>query len=144
MRAPLLSDGARILAAADVYHALTEPRLHRPAWSLQSAAAELHREARAGQLDARAVDAVLLAAGHRAKTGRRAWPARLTGREVEVLRLVARGLTNREVGESLSLAESTVHHHILHIYGKIGVSTRAGATLFAMQHDLLDSVLAGK
>jgi DNA-binding NarL/FixJ family response regulator len=57
---------------------------------------------------------------------------------------VARGLTNREVCESLSLAESTVHHHILHIYGKIDVSTRAGATLYAMQHDLLDSVLAGK
>jgi DNA-binding NarL/FixJ family response regulator len=54
---------------------------------------------------------------------------------------VARGLTNRDIGERLSVAESTVHNHVIHIYDKTGVSTRAGATLFAMQHDLLDSLL---
>jgi DNA-binding NarL/FixJ family response regulator len=56
---------------------------------------------------------------------------------VEVLRLLARGLSNRGMAGRLSLSESTVHHHIQHIYDKIGVASRAAATLFAMQHDLL-------
>ena len=97
---------------------------------------------RAGRLDAKAADAVLMAAGHRATARRRAWPAGLSEREVVVLRLVSRGLTNRDIGEQLSLSESTVHHHVLHIYGKISVSTRAAATLFALQHDMLDAVFS--
>ena len=131
LRAPLLPDRARILAAADVYHALVEARPHRAAFTPKRAAAELNNEARAGRLDAKAADAVLTAAGHRATARRRAWPAGLSEREVDVLRLVARGHTNRNIGERLSLSENTVHHHVLHIYGKIGVSTRAAATLFA-------------
>jgi HD-GYP domain-containing protein (c-di-GMP phosphodiesterase class II) len=142
LRAPLLPDRARILAAADVYHALVEPRPHRAAFTPKRAAAELNNEARAGRLDAKAADAVLMAAGHRATARRRAWPAGLSEREVDVLRLVARGLTNRDIGERLSLSENTVHHHVLHIYGKIGVSTRAAATLFALQHDMLDAVFS--
>ncbi len=138
LRAPLLPDRARILATADVYHALIESRPHRAALSPERAASELHAEVRAGRLEAKAVDAVLLASGHRTRARRRGWPARLSDRQVEVLRLVARGLTNRDIGERLSLSESTVHHHVLHIYGKIGVSTRAAATLFALQHDMLD------
>jgi len=55
-----------------------------------------------------------------------------------VLRLVARGLSNREMARQLFISEGTVHHHVQHIYHKVGVSTRAAATLFAMQHDLLD------
>jgi HD-GYP domain-containing protein (c-di-GMP phosphodiesterase class II) len=129
---------ARVLAAADVYQALTEPRPHRPARAAGEAADELRCEVRAGRLDAEAANAVLAAAGHRVRSKRRAWPAGLSDREVEVLRLVARGLSNREMAHRLELSERTVHHHIQHVYHKLGVSTRAAATLFAMQHDLLE------
>ena len=142
LRGPLLSDSARILGAADVYHALTEPRVHRPAHSPADAGAKLQVEVQAGRLDDRAAEAVLVAAGHRSAARRRTWPSGLTAREVEVLRLLARGLTNRGIGQTLCLTESTVHNHVLHVYDKIGASTRAGATLFAMQHDLLDGFLA--
>jgi HD-GYP domain-containing protein (c-di-GMP phosphodiesterase class II) len=142
LRGPLLSDSARILGAADVYHALTEPRVHRPAHSPADAGAKLQVEVQAGRLDDRAAEAVLVAAGHRSAARRRTWPSGLTTREVEVLRLLARGLTNRGIAQTLCLTESTVHNHVLHVYDKIGASTRAGATLFAMQLDLLDGLLA--
>jgi HD-GYP domain-containing protein (c-di-GMP phosphodiesterase class II) len=128
---------ARILAAADVYHALTEPRPYRPACAPEAAAAEVGREAQAGRLDREAVSAVLSVAGHRVRVSRREWPAGLSEREVEVLRLLARGLSNRQMAPILSISEKTVSHHIQHIYDKIDVSTRAAATLFAMRHDLL-------
>jgi len=127
----------RILAAADVYQALREPRPHRPAQSAEAASAELRRQAQAGLLDEDAVRAALTTAGHRPPATRRMRVAGLTEREIEVLRLIARGKSNRQVAERLSLSERTVHHHVEHIYLKIGVSTRAAATLFAMRHQLL-------
>lgn len=133
-----LSPQARLLAAADVYHAMMERRPHRPARAPEQAAEQLRVEARAHRLDADAVSAVLAAAGHMTRVTRRVWPADLSDREVEVLRLVARGYSNREMAQRLIIAEKTVGHHIQHIYSKIGVSTRAAATLFTLQHDLLD------
>ncbi|MGZ3582763.1 MAG: HD domain-containing phosphohydrolase [Ktedonobacterales bacterium] len=141
--AALLSLPARVLAAADVYHALTEQRPQRPASIPEAAADHLQGEARAGRLDADAVKAVLTVAGHRVTTARREWPAGLSDREVEVLRLVVRGLANRAIARRLIIAEKTVGHHIQHIYNKIGVSTRA-ATLFAMQHELLADLQASR
>jgi HD-GYP domain-containing protein (c-di-GMP phosphodiesterase class II) len=135
--ASLLPPAGRILAAADVYHAMLEPRPHRPAQPAAAAATELQRQVRAGLLDADAVRAVLTAAGHRVSATRQDRVAGLSEREVEVLRLIARGQSNRRVAERLSVAERTVHHHVEHIYQKIGVSTRAAATLFAVQHHLL-------
>ena len=135
--ATMLPLTARILAAADAYHAMTEPRSHRPALTPEAAAEEARREVRAGRLDGEAVSAVLAVAGHRVRPASREWAAGLSEREVEVLRLVARGHSNRQTAQSLVIAEKTVGHHIQHIYAKIGVSTRAAATLFAMQHDLL-------
>ena len=128
---------ARILAAADVYHAMTEPRPHRPALSPDEAADELRQDAKAGKLDAAAVDAVLSAAGHQVQQPRHSTPGGLSKREIEVLRLIARGLSNPEIGAQLVISKKTVGHHVQHIYNKIDVSTRAGATLFAMQHNLL-------
>jgi DNA-binding NarL/FixJ family response regulator len=113
-----------------------EPRPHRPALPAETAAAALRDEARAGRLDGDAVECVLAAAGHRARR-RREWPAGLTPREIEVLRLLTRGLTNREIAAELVISPRTAGHHVQHVYGKIGVSTRAAAALFAMQHDLL-------
>lgn len=131
-----LSPLARILAAADVYHAMTEPRPHRPALAAERAAEELRAEVRAGRLDGEAVNAVLRAAGHRVR-GRREFPAGLTPREVEVLTLVARGRSNKEIAERLYVTPKTVASHVEHIYAKIDVSSRAAATLFATQHGLL-------
>lgn len=132
-----ISRAARLLGAADVYRALIEERPHRAAFEPESAARELRAEARAGRLDGDAVEAVLVAAGHRSRALRE-WPAGLTAREVEVLGLIARGCSNREVARRLHVAEKTVGNHIEHIYMKIGSSTRAEASLFAMQHGLLD------
>ncbi len=128
---------ARLIAAADVYQALTEPRPHRAALDAGAAAREIRAQTVRGLLDPEAVDAVLAAAGHRVATRRRTWPAGLSAREVEVLRLVARGQSDRQMAAALSLSPRTVHHHVQHIYDKVGVATRAGATLFAMQHGLL-------
>ena len=110
---------------------------YRPALSSQQAAEELGREARTGRLDGDAVSAVLAEAGHRVPRTRRQRPAGLSEREIEVLRLLARGLSNRDMAESLFLSQDTIKHHIQHVYDKIGLSTRAGATLFAMEHALL-------
>ena len=133
----VLSPAARTLAAADAYHAMTEPRPHRLALSPEEAAEELRREVRAGRLDGDAVHAVLAEAGHRVPRARRERPAGLSEREVEVLRLLARGRSNRDMAEQLYLSPDTVKHHIQHIYDKIGIATRAGATLFAMENGLL-------
>ena len=131
-----LSPEARILAAADAYQAMSEPRPHRPARSPDDAARELREDVRRGRLDTDAVDAVLGAAGHRVPR-RREGPAGLTRREVEVLVLLARGLSNKAIAEQLVVSPKTVGAHIEHIYRKIDCSTRAAASLFAMQHGLL-------
>jgi HD-GYP domain-containing protein (c-di-GMP phosphodiesterase class II) len=131
-----ISRPARVLGAADAYQAMREPRPHRPQLPPDEAASELRTEAKAGRLDAEAVEAVLGAAGHRVSR-RRGGPAGLTAREVEVLRLLARGFPNKEIAERLVISPKTVASHIEHIYAKIDASTRATASLFAMQHGLL-------
>lgn len=127
---------ARLLAAADVYQALTQHRPHRPALSPSAAAEAVLTQVAAGQLDADCVRAVLAAAGQRVPGRRISRPAGLSDREVEVLRLVARGHSNAEIARELVVAPRTAEHHVQHIYGKIGVSTRAAAALYAMQHGL--------
>ncbi|MFD5258704.1 HD domain-containing phosphohydrolase [Streptomyces bobili] len=129
------SPSARILAAADVFAALTEPRAHRDALSLDEAVGHLTREADSGALDPVACDLVLRAAGSR--QSRLRCPAGLTAREVEVLRLAARGLTNQQIGAELSISSRTVGHHLGHIYDKTGRRTRAGVAVFAMEQQLL-------
>ena len=133
---PAISRPARILGAADAYQAMREPRPYRPPRSGDEAAAELRSDVKAGRLDAEAVEAVLGAAGHRVSR-RREGPAGLTRREVEVLRLLARGLSNKQIAERLVISPKTVANHVEHIYAKIDASTRAAASLFAMQHGLL-------
>ena len=135
--AAALRRAARLLAVADAYQAMTQPRPHRPARAPDEAAAEIGAEVAAGRLDRAAAGAVLHAAGQRGALPRRPWPAGLSEREVEVLRLLCRGLSKRQVAEALVVAPATVDHHVRHIYGKIGVSTRAGAAVFALEHGLL-------
>jgi HD-GYP domain-containing protein (c-di-GMP phosphodiesterase class II) len=133
-----LSVGARLLAAGDAYDAMTHDRPHRPALAADDARAELGATVRAGTLEKRAVDAVLEAAGAAPLRVRQGHPAGLTEREVEVLRLIAHGKTNKEIAEALVITEKTAGHHVEHIYAKAGVSTRVGAALFAMRHDLIE------
>ena len=128
---------ARLLAACDVYEALTRDRPHRRALTEAAAVDHLHAEARSGRLDADAVAAVLAAAGVAAARPRPGYPAGLTGREVEVLRLLARGLTLKQVGAELGISAKTAGHHAEHIYTKLGVRSRAAAALFAAEHDLV-------
>jgi HD-GYP domain-containing protein (c-di-GMP phosphodiesterase class II) len=127
---------ARLLAAADVYQALSEARPHRQALAPGVAATHLRDEARDGRLDGDAAEAVLTAAGHRPKR-RRSAPGDLTEREVEVLRLIAQGHTSARTAQELGIQTKTVSTHIEHIYAKIGASNRSVATLFAMQHGLV-------
>jgi HD-GYP domain-containing protein (c-di-GMP phosphodiesterase class II) len=128
---------ARLLAVADVYHALGEGRPHRDGLEAVGAAQVLHAEVRAGRLDGEAVNAVLAAAGHRVRR-QPTLPCGLTRREAEILVLVARGLPNKEVAAALSISTRTVSSHLEHIYAKIGVSTRGAAAMFAMRHHLVD------
>jgi len=131
-----ISGPARILAAADVYQSMIEPRPHRPARTPEHSAAELRGEVRAGRLDGDAVEAVLAAAGHDG-VRRRDYPAGLTSREVDVLRLLARGLSSRQISEQLVISPKTARNHIEHIYTKIGATSRVTASLFAVQNGLL-------
>jgi DNA-binding CsgD family transcriptional regulator len=127
---------ARVLAAADVYQAMLEPRPYRAALPAADAARELKAEVTAGRLDGDAVAALLTVAGH-AVARRREYPAGLTSREVDVLRLLARGNSSRQIAEQLVISPKTARNHIEHIYTKIGATNRASASLFAMQSGLL-------
>ena len=129
---------ARVLGAADVYQAMLESRPHRPARNTQDAAVELRAEVRAGRIDGDAAEAVLVAAGHRA-SARRERPAGLTAREVDVLRLVARGLSSKEIAAELVISPKTARNHIEHIYVKTGATSRVEASLFAIRHGLLEA-----
>ena len=133
--AAALTRPARVLAAADAYHAMTEPRPHRRALPPGQAAETLSQEARTGRLDGDAVAAVLEASGQRVPRIER--PAGLTEREAEVVGLLARGLQTKQVARALGISVKTADRHVQNAYGKIGVSTRAAATLFAMQHGLV-------
>jgi response regulator RpfG family c-di-GMP phosphodiesterase len=134
---PLQSPAARVLAAANVYCSSTQIRAHRPALAPEQAAEALGGAVRAGTLDGDAVQAVLAVAGLRRRSARKEMVAGLSEREVEVLRLLARGFTMNQTASELTISYKTVDRHIQNIYAKIGVSTRAGATLFAMENNLL-------
>jgi HD-GYP domain-containing protein (c-di-GMP phosphodiesterase class II) len=131
-----IGTAGRLLAAADSYHALTQARPHRPPRPPADAAAELRAQVAAGKMDGAAVDAVLRAAGHRIRR-RREWPAGLTAREVEIVRLLALGLTAKAIAGQLVISPKTASNHIEHIYAKTGVSNRAQLSLFAMRHALM-------
>jgi HD-GYP domain-containing protein (c-di-GMP phosphodiesterase class II) len=131
-----ISMHARLLGAADAYQAMREPRPHRPAHSADEAARLLRMEVRSGRLAGDAVEAVLEAAGHRGRR-RPEGPAGLTAREIEVLRLLARGFSTKQVAERLAMSPKTAGNHIEHIYAKIGATNRVTASLFAVQRGLL-------
>ncbi len=129
---------ARLLAAADDYQTLAEDRPGRAALTGSEREAALRKEATEGRLDAGAVQAVLAAAGHRVRR-RAPLVAGLTAREVEVLRLLVRGNSNKQIAAGLSITPRTVGTHVEHIFTKAGVSTRGAAAMFALRHGLVDA-----
>jgi HD-GYP domain-containing protein (c-di-GMP phosphodiesterase class II) len=136
-RGSALDPTARILAAADCYAAMREARPYRPALDAGAAETELLREAEQGRLARDAVDAVLNASGHRVPQRPRELPADLTERELEVLLVLVRGESNKEIADDLGISVKTVGHHIQHVYEKAGIRSRAAATLWAFEHDLV-------
>jgi HD-GYP domain-containing protein (c-di-GMP phosphodiesterase class II) len=136
-RGPALDQAARILAAADCYGAMREARPHRAPLDAPAAETELTREAEAGRLDPDAVDAVLAAAGHRVRQRPRELPAGLTERELEVLLVLVRGGSNQQIADDLGISAKTVGHHVEHVYQKAGVRSRAAATVWAFEQDLV-------
>ena len=138
VRGDAADPGAGVLAAAEIYVGMTTERADRPPFSAEDAAAELRRLASQGVIEQRATHAVLVAAGHgepqALASSRPRNPGGLSRREVDVLRLAARGLTTKAIADRLYISPKTTDHHIQHIYNKIGVSTRAAAALWAMQH----------
>jgi DNA-binding NarL/FixJ family response regulator len=115
---------------------MTQDRPHRSALPADTAARMLRDESAAGRLGRAEVDAVLATAGHRTGRLRAHYPAGLTEREVDVLRLLTKGMSNRQVARKLGISPKTVGRHVENLYAKAGVSSRAAAAVFAMEHDL--------
>jgi HD-GYP domain-containing protein (c-di-GMP phosphodiesterase class II) len=133
--AAMLPHSCRLLGAADAYQAKIEPRPYRAAKTPEDAAATLAERTRARTLDSDMVAAVIEAAGHTAPRIER--PAGLTEREAEVIGLLARGMQTKQIARALAISVKTADRHIQNAYGKIDVSTRAAATLFAVEHGLV-------
>jgi HD-GYP domain-containing protein (c-di-GMP phosphodiesterase class II) len=137
LRGAALDMPARILAAADCYAAMREARPYRPALEPAAVEAELTREVEDGRLDPEAVHAVLAAAGHRVSKRPRELPGGLTRRELQVLLALALGQSNQAIADDLGISAKTVGHHVQHVYRKAGVRSRAAATVWAFEHDLV-------
>jgi putative nucleotidyltransferase with HDIG domain len=136
-RAAELSPETRLLAVADAFQAMTQARPHRPAMPPEEAARVVGDEVAAGRFDPECARAVLEAAGTPPRRVRDPRPAGLSEREIEVLRLVSRGLSNKAIADALVISTRTAEHHVQHIYAKIGASTRAAAAMFAVEQGLL-------
>src|SRR5712691_3019556 len=136
-RGPDLSPAARILAAAEAFQTAREARPYRAALSDAAAAAKLRSAVKEGKLCPEAVEAVLTCAGQPARRATADRLAGLTPREIEVLRLIAAGHTAKEAARQLEIAPKTADNHIQNLYSKIGVSTRAGAALYALERGLV-------
>jgi len=132
-----LSPAARVLAAAEAFQTAREGRPHRAGLSDVAAAAKVRGAVKEGKLCPDAVEAVLTCAGQRARRGAPKRLAGLTPREIEVLRLIAAGDTAKEAARKLEIAPKTADNHIQSLYSKIGVTTRAGAALYALERGLV-------
>jgi HD-GYP domain-containing protein (c-di-GMP phosphodiesterase class II) len=131
----MLSPAARLLIAANAYQSRVDKRAHREALSPDAACAALMREVECGRIDGDAVRAVVAVASSSHVSAPAASP--LSEREREVLTLLARGNATKQIAAELQIAYKTADRHIQNVYAKIGVNTRAAATLYAMRHRLV-------
>jgi DNA-binding NarL/FixJ family response regulator len=132
--------GSQIIAVADRFDELTHDAPGRPGLETEVALTTLRPEVGTG-FSASIFEALEHSLGRaRSHTGRVRpdRPGDLTDRELEVLQLAAKGMSRKDMAHKLYVSESTVRTHLEHIYAKIGVSSRAAATLFAVEHQLLD------
>lgn len=136
----MLSAQARVLAVADAYSAMRQPRPYRGPRSEVEVVRVLRAEATEGRLDPIATDAVLSAAGHRVNRTRTEGPATLTVRENAVLALLAQGMPNKGIAHELGISPKTVSNHVEHVYTKLGVSNRTGAAMYAMHYGIMGAV----
>ena len=135
VKGPALSMKARILAAADLYSSLCEPRPRRPALDPEEAASVMGTRVKDGLLDGYSTEAVLAATDSTFDHPSAA--EKLTTRELEVLRLAARGHTIREIADQLVISKKTSDRHVQNVYAKLGISNRASAAIWAMEHGLI-------
>ena len=132
-----IPDDARVLAAADAYQSMREARPHRIAYTREEAAIRMRAEARAGRLDGRAADAVLAAVAEQRSAQPVNGAAALTSDELDVLRLLVRGMRPRDIARELMVAQRKVERRVRTVYTKTKTSGRATASLYAMSHDLV-------
>jgi DNA-binding CsgD family transcriptional regulator len=131
--------GARILAVADEFQAVSQERSDRPRLGPEEAIAALRPQV-GPHLDPACFEALIRQLGvstPAAPRRRSHLPAGLSDREVQVLRLLAKGTTNRQIAEELVITPKTAEHHLEHIYNKLGVSSRAAAIFFAVENELV-------
>jgi putative nucleotidyltransferase with HDIG domain len=133
--APSFSLAAQVLAAADMAFAMSEARPHRPALAPTSIGDELVALASAKRLDERAVDAVLASLGLPSLAPSPV-PHGLSQRELQVARLLTRGMSNKEIGSELHISPRTVQVHVARIFERLGVRSRAGAAIWLIEHHL--------
>jgi len=133
----------QLLAACEAYCTLREERPGRAALTVEEASNRMLEEGKQGKWDPMVVRAVLHAvSGHQASLN--ALPNGLSKREAEVVVLMARGLSNKQIAEELFISPKTVEHHVGHVYDKIGTRTRASAALFAVEHGLTSLDMTSK
>jgi HD-GYP domain-containing protein (c-di-GMP phosphodiesterase class II) len=128
---------ARVLAAADAYQSMREARPHRVAYTREEAAIRMRAEARAGRIDARAATAVLAAVATQERPHPINGAASLTAEEIDVLRLLVRGMRPREIARELMVTQRKVERRVRTVYAKTNTSGRVTASLYAMSHDLV-------
>jgi HD-GYP domain-containing protein (c-di-GMP phosphodiesterase class II) len=125
-----------LLAVANMYDALTHDRPWREAFSTDAAAELLIREVDTGRLPREPARAVLEAEGHQKSLADNVYPDGLTRREADVLKQLARGLSNNDIAARLSIAAKTVDNHVQNLYGKIGAKSRTAAAMYALEKGL--------
>jgi DNA-binding CsgD family transcriptional regulator len=130
---------ARVIAVADAFDELTHETPDHAPLEPELALAKLQEEADRGLWSdaVRALAEELGAPGPAPARRAAVQPAGLTEREVEILRMLVRGMSRRQIADELVLSQHTVRHHLEHIYSKVGVGTRVAAALFAVEHDLI-------
>ncbi|WP_345817060.1 HD domain-containing phosphohydrolase (plasmid) [Paraburkholderia sp. PREW-6R] len=138
-RDPSLTLEANVLAASVMFVALRSDRPWRAARSAAEAAQHLRDEASRGRLNVNVVNALLSDGTSTVRTtaGHTVQSSRLTAREIDVLRVISRGASNKEAARELTLSPSTVRTHVENVFRKLECTTRAAATLKASALGLL-------
>ncbi|MCC5815221.1 MAG: HD domain-containing protein [Leptospira sp.] len=132
-----ISKSSRVLAVADQIVAMRSNRSYRKAFSETELKKEIYKDVKDGKLCKNTVDAGLESLGYYIKKSKPKNSFGLTEREIEVLQKISQGLTNPEIAKEFKLSPRTIQHHSIHIYNKMGVSSRAGATLLAIQNGII-------